>query len=148
MDYIQGDDAIEWTQSRMYNRLGFDEPMGFGIVKGGKIVAGIVYDNWQPKIKSICVSVAIDDKRALNKEVIMKSFKYPFELLECNRITCFVSSNNLLSIKLCLRLGLKLEGIMRENSHCTDGIKNYDLLVFGMLRSECRWTGENIKKMV
>lgn len=129
-----GDFIVQWVNERMPHKdIGFNNPVGVGFIKDNVLVGGVVYDNYLPQLKSICASIALD-KPILNKTILKQLFSYPFETLGVNRINCNIESNNTASIKLCSRLGFGHEGTMRKAS--PDG---RDILIFGMLKEECKW---------
>lgn len=65
-------------------------------------------------------------------------FGYPFEQLDCGRVTALVARSNIRLRKLVLHLGFVEEGILREALPTGDA-----LIAYGMLRRECRWIGES-----
>lgn len=58
---------------------------------------------------------------------------YPFEQLNCNRITCLAHRKNKAMRQYLVRMGFKLEGVKRK------ALNGADLCVYGLLRSECKW---------
>lgn len=91
-----------------------------------------VYQNFRGcDIEMAC---AIDDKRSLTKGALSIFFSYPFNQLNCVRVTTIVSRRNKASRRFVEKLGFKLEGVVRK---VIDG--KTDAIIYGMLRSECRW---------
>lgn len=134
MIWLPGEEYIEWTLARMTPGTCFDNPVGVGIIKDGKIAIGIVYDNYRPATESISISVAVADKSAVTRSNIAKMFEFPFKIQGCRRITNVVDSINTESLETTRKLGYTLEGIMRKSS-----LTGNDLHIFGMLREECKW---------
>ena len=133
-----GDYITEWVSERMPDNLGFNNGIGIGVVKNGAIICGIVYDNYQPALKSIFASIAIDGKIGLQKNFLIQLFEYPFNSLGCKRLNALIKASNQPSINLARRLGFNLEGILRNAA-----VDDTDLLLFGMLKGECRWLSKN-----
>ena len=67
-------------------------------------------------------------------EMLWHIFAYPFIQLNCNRVTAPVDAVNTASCKLVSTLGFKEEGRLREA-----GRNGEDILLYGMLKRECRW---------
>ena len=133
-DWHKHDKFISWTLSKLPDGSAFNKPVGLGIVKGGEILAAVVYDNYIPACKSISFSVAVADKSAISIRHVKNLFHFPFCVMNCQRITNAVESTNAPSLALTKKLGFKLEAILRNAS-----FNNNDVHVFGMLAGECRW---------
>jgi RimJ/RimL family protein N-acetyltransferase len=96
------------------------------------IQAAVIYEGYSPK--NICMHVAaIDGKAWLNRAFLKAAFEYPFNQLKVERVTGLVPDSNEAAKRFDEHLGFKREGIMRGASD--DGS---DMIVYGMLRSECR----------
>jgi RimJ/RimL family protein N-acetyltransferase len=63
-------------------------------------------------------------------------FEYPFNQLECHRITCIIAKSNTISRKIVERLGFVMEGCIRGSRD-----PGKDSILYGMLRDECKWIG-------
>jgi RimJ/RimL family protein N-acetyltransferase len=70
----------------------------------------------------------------LSRHFLKEAFRYPFEQLCVDRITGLVPARNLEAQRFDEHLGFVLEG--RARRALPDGD---DLLIYGMLREECRW---------
>lgn len=129
---VYGDDICHWVQERMPEpSVGFDRPVGIGIIRDNVLVGGVVYDNYRPNIKSIYGSIAIDDKICLTKKNIITLLQYPFYMCGCNRVNVIILQSNAPSQALARRLGFTQEGVLRQASSTGE-----DMLLFGMLKSE------------
>lgn len=100
---------------------------------GGAIVAGVVYDMFRGYDVQMHVA-AVSDKRWLNKTFLTEAFRYPFEQLGVKRVTGLVAASNREAQRFDEHLGFKLEGIVRQGMPDGD-----DLMIYGLLKSECRW---------
>jgi hypothetical protein len=58
---------------------------------------------------------------------------YPFEQLNCNRITCLAHRKNKAMRNYLLRMGFKLEGVKRK------ALNGADLFMYGLLKGENSW---------
>ena len=73
----------------------------------------------------------------LSRTALSVFFSYPFEELGLRRITTLVEKKNRRARKLNEGLGFVREGCLRK------GARNGDnLIVYGMLKDECRWLKE------
>lgn len=97
------------------------------------LVGGVVYEFCTGT--NIFAHIASDGSRKwISPAFLGAIFWYPFEQLKCNRITVFVRVDNVDSQRFVEHLGFKREGQLR--AACTDGS---DLIIYGMLKSECRY---------
>ena len=102
-----------------------------GLEHDGKIVAAAVYTDHIGA--GITMNVAIDcGGRWMTKEALRAVFRYPFRQLGCRRVTALIASRNAASRRITEKLGFHQEGVMRA------GLEDDDLIVYGMLREECR----------
>jgi RimJ/RimL family protein N-acetyltransferase len=130
--YGQNNIVIPWVEERLGEDFSFGAT-SIGLAKDGQLIAGVVYNHYTKA--SICMHVASDgSKQWLTREFLFRTFGYPFIQLECNRITALVGIDNFAAQKFDEQLGFVKEGLIRQGS--TDGT---DLILYGMLKSECRW---------
>jgi RimJ/RimL family protein N-acetyltransferase len=69
----------------------------------------------------------------LRKSFLRACARYVFLQLGCDRITGRIPANRPQAIRLGERLGFRHEGTLRRAHQGTD------ILIFGMLKEECRW---------
>lgn len=111
-----------------------------GLWEDGELIAGWVVNhfNWP----DIALHVAVKPGSNWASRRFMKVvFGYIFEQLGCTRLTGSISSNNEVAKHLAVRLGGKLEGTLRRAN--PDGS---DILLYGMLKEECRWIRPEFSK--
>jgi RimJ/RimL family protein N-acetyltransferase len=107
--------------------------------QGGLLVAGVIYQNY---IKTnIEVHIATVGRRWASREYLGEIVRYPFDQLGCERMTALVPAKNARSQHFCEHFGFTWEGRMRRI--LADGD---DLIVYGMLREECRWLTIGLKR--
>lgn len=124
-------EVAEWVADRCPH-LSLDTPYtAIGWETCGVLTAGAVFDNYT-RI-NIDTHIAIDEKR-VSRLFLGECFRYVFEQLACKRITARVARSNQASIRFCLSLGFKPEGICREALSGGE-----DLCIYGMLARECSW---------
>lgn len=103
-----------------------------GMLKDGKLIAGCVFNMYTGT--GICMHVAATENGWLNREFLRACFSYPFLQLGCQRVTGLVRTDNKAAQRFDEHLGFKREGLLRQAEE--DGC---DLILYGMLKSECRW---------
>lgn len=104
-----------------------------GLEKDGELCAGVVFT--QKAGANILMHVASDGSRHwMTPAYLAACFRYAFVQEKCNRITGLVRADNVDAQRFDEHLGFKREGQLR--AACTDGT---DLIVYGMLKSECRF---------
>jgi RimJ/RimL family protein N-acetyltransferase len=111
-----------------------------GLERDGQLVASVVY-NYYTGFNIAMHIAAIPGCRWLTKEYLKVAFRYPFEQLNVQRVTGYVPSTNLTARRFDEHLGFVEEGRMRQ------ALPDDDLIVYGMLKTECRWLyGRRITK--
>lgn len=125
----------DWVSFQLYKSPDKydDNCSAIGIIKNNKLIAGVVYSDYQPTI-SIDMSIASVDKTWCNRHNLKALFKYPFIDLSVKRVQALCSANEGKTMKFLEKLGFTQEGLHRE-AHYAGG----DTASFGMLKSECRW---------
>lgn len=123
----------DWVSSKIYGRDRFppDAP-SIGLLENGRIVGGVVYTMYTGN--GIMMNVAGGYKGWINRAFIRAAFAYPFKQLGCTRVSGLVRVDNFAAQKFDERLGFKREGLVRRGDD--DGT---DLIMYGMLREECKW---------
>jgi len=133
--YGQDKHVIEWVGARIDENEFGPNAVGIGLAEDGDLIAGVVFNLYTEA--SICMHVAAaPGKRWMTRDFLWRSFAYPFLQLGCNRVTGLVREDNLEAQRFDEHLGFRREGLIRKG--CTDGT---NLILYGMLREECRWLG-------
>jgi hypothetical protein len=132
--FIYGeDDAIAaWAADRIENCTFRDDARAIGHEKDGNLVAAVVYDTFSTN--SCFVHLASGARKWMSPEFAQVAMAYPFIQCGFPRISCIVSEANFLSIRFTRLFGWTQEGVLRKA-----GPTGEDLILFGMLREECRW---------
>jgi hypothetical protein len=100
----------------------------------GMILAGVVYQNYIRGTDIHMHVAALPGKRWLSRFFLGECFRYPFEQLGCRRVTGLVPASNTAAARFDEHLGFTAEGRLRQIMPDGD-----DLLIYGMLREECRF---------
>ena len=135
--YGQDERIVSWVGKRVEVK-DFGSCVAIGLEQDGELIAGVVFNLYSPP--SICMHVAaVPGRRWMTREYLFRCFAYPFLQLNCTRITALVREHNEQSQKFVEHIGFVKEGVMRQGSE--DGS---DLIVYGMLKDECRYLGIKI----
>ena len=140
MSLVIGDKVVQWVAQKTNEYGNFGAAQGIGWEKEGRLVAGVVYAEWNG-VNVVCHIASDGSKRWLIREYLWTIFDYPFNQLRVKRITVCVGEGNRPSRRFVQRLGFELEATLRL-AHPTG-----DLLVYRMFRENCRWLNENLFKM-
>jgi len=137
----------EWVAKRLskgYRAQSFGPCSTLGVMRDGKLEAGIIFNNYRAMSRDIHLTIASDSARWMNRKVLKAVFNYVFLQQGCVRLTVTIGRKNKRARRLAAGdgkkskgLGFKQEGVVRK---AMDGIE--DAIVFGMLKKECRWLGD------
>lgn len=106
-----------------------------GLESDGALVAGVVFTLYTGHDGAVMMHVASDGSRQwMTPAYLAACFKYPFLVLRCRRVTGLVRADNAAAQRFDEHLGFRREGLIRQG--CNDGV---DLILYGMLKSECRF---------
>lgn len=109
-----------------------------GLVTGGKLIAGVIYNCFEGC--NVNMHVSAIGSHWMTPEFLFAAFDYPFNQLEKRRVTAFMHSRNRKVISFVENLGFKLEGKMPHY------YKHDDAVIYGMLREDCRFL-EKVRKV-
>lgn len=102
-----------------------------GIEQNGRVVAGVVLDNYSGR--NIFVHFSKDKDVFFGKRFFQLVFGYCFFGLEVKRVSAAVDSTNAGAIALGELIGFTLEATLKEAGH------KGDLLIFRLLRHQCKF---------
>ncbi len=133
--YSPTDEMLDWATARGGIKFR-DDAKAMGVRSDGALHGVVVFDSFTNT--GCWVSVVSDGGRKwITRELIIRVFAYPFIQLGYPRLNSFVSVNNADAIRFNEHFGFQREGVLREA-----GENGEDLIVYGMLRRECRWLPE------
>ena len=116
--------------------FGFGPCVAFGIVRSGRLIGGVVFNNYRGH--DIHVSVAFNGRGRVLPGDVRALCDYPFGQLGCKRVTAITGKKNKRARKILERIGFTLEGVARRG---LDGFE--DAMIFGLLRENCKWLKSN-----
>lgn len=125
---------LDWAADRIMPGLNWEPgTKAIGVLEGGiRAVAAfnMFYDG------SCSAHIATDGSRAwANRGVLRAWFEYPFQQCNLSRMTAPIAADNIAAQILALKMGFSFDGRQRA------GFLGKDVVLLGMLRSECRWIG-------
>lgn len=126
------DRLVPWAEEVIGCRF-FSDARAIGWGDDDTVRAVAVYDRWSETDCS--VHLASDrSRRWMTREFLAAGFYYPFVTCGLRRMTGLVAADNEEALRLDMHMGWRPEGRLRHA--CPDG---GDLILLGMLRSECRF---------
>lgn len=79
--------VAEWVAQRIPGcGSGFGNCQALGVIHKGRLIAGVVFHNWNPEAQIIEVSGAADDPRWFTRSVINTALGYVFDRLGCQML--------------------------------------------------------------
>lgn len=138
----QRERAINWSIPRFPPFPGlWDDASALILEKDNDILACVLYNHWYPA-NSVEISIAaVEGKNWLTRQFLAAAFGNPFLSWGMRRITLRIPADNAKSIRFATHLGFLQEGCIREGYASA-----IDMLIFGMLRHECRFLGRDYVK--
>jgi hypothetical protein len=104
-----------------------------GVVKRGRLLAGIVYDNFNGFNAEVAIATVPGSGWA-DRDTLHRIFAYPFHQLGCVALTVLVPLHNLESLTLATKLGFAPQCFIKYAAQ--DGSP---LVVLQAYRDTCKW---------
>jgi len=129
--YERDDEVCRWVEAQIGTH--FYGYKSLGMVRDGKLIAGIVCDRFTPRECSMHIA-GLSGRLWATREAIYRAFEFPFIRLQRERITVETAVHNAKARAYNEHIGFVREGLKRGA-----GDDGCDMIIYGMLRSECRW---------
>lgn len=124
-DYVAG-----WMAQRMGETI-IPPYTAFGTVAtDGQLTAAVLFNG----LNESNVEVSLYAPRHVSRSLLRAAAGYAFGTLQCNRITARTRASTLRVRKFIEKVGFQQEGVLR--AYYPDGD---DAILFGMLKTECKW---------
>lgn len=138
---LGADDYVaQWVAQRI-GGLSLHDMVPFsaiGVEAEGQLIAGAVFNIWQPSFGSIHLTLAATNKHWLNRRIIRALLSYPFSQIGCQRVTALIAKKNKRVRKEAERFGFVMEGVMRK------GFGSQDCVIYGLLKDDIKhWLGDH-----
>lgn len=108
----------------------FTEGVTFGLESDGKLIAGVIVDEWNGASARMHVA---GEGNWVNMEFLFVCFDYVFRQLDLNVVIGVVSSENAKALKFDKHLGFK------ELTRIPKGHPAGDLVILTMSKEDCRY---------
>lgn len=117
-DVVFGADPViaAWIATKIPDFVPTESAKALGVIKGGKVVAGVVFERWN----GVHVEAAIAAEPGVlwaSRSTLHSFFYYPFVTLGCLAISVSVPMSNIASLNLATKLGFESEAIIRYAAH-------------------------------
>lgn len=135
---IADDRLLDWIAARLPH-VGADHDWhgrarAIGIGMDGEIIAGMAVLDMDKRFGNAEIAMAATTPRWASRSTIRKLLSYPFEQLNCRRITTVTAASNEVALKMNRQLGFQQEGVMRK------ALGDEDAIIMGLLKEEAeRW---------
>lgn len=107
-----------------------------GLIKNGEPIAGVIFTDFNGR--SMVVHQAINGN--ITKEFLHKVSDYAFNQCKVEKLIGPIDSSNQKAIKLVTNMGFK------EESRIKDAHPKGDIILFTLVKSDCRFLGERYGK--
>ena len=110
-----------------------DDAQFIGRIDGESLLGVVAVWNWDGHG---CEAGWAGEPGWLSRGFLRFVFAYIFGQMGCHRVTGRIDASDLVCLEQARRLGFVREGLLREAA--ADG---QDILIFGLLKTECKWYG-------
>lgn len=128
---IAGHDVGRWVYARVGGIYHPEASASIGLERGGEIVAGVVFYNWN----GVSAMASIAAVSPLSRGFLGAIFRYPFVVGKLNQIIVTIASYNARSLRLAARMGFT------EQARLPDAHPDGDLILMVLRRENCRFLG-------
>ena len=107
----------EWVSEKITStgEVGFNGNYNsLGVVHDDALIAGVVYHDWHPVYRTICIQLVSTSPRWASRKTIEALGNYPFIDLNCHRVTALINSNNKNALRLAEGVGFKREAVLER----------------------------------
>ncbi|CAB4139856.1 hypothetical protein UFOVP353_59 [uncultured Caudovirales phage] len=115
VDWGKSDFFAKWTEERIPHVTDFGPCAALGVVSGDKVLAGVVFHDYQPDFKTIQLSMAADSPRWATRNIIKELLSYPFFQLGVEKVWTSTPHTNERAIKFNKGIGFKQEAVLAKH---------------------------------
>lgn len=136
----QSDRVGPWVVARAGGFYAPGSGYAMGVERGGELIAGVLFDHYYAG-GSVQMHIAAEPgAHWLTWERLNLAFRYPFEYLQVKKIIGVVREDNKAARRYNEHVGFTLE------TRITDACPGGDLLIYTMIREQCRFLGDGDDK--
>lgn len=129
--YGQDERLVPWALKKIGIVAFRPDACAIGLERDGELVAVTVFDNFSDV--DCHIHIASDGtRRWINRELLARTFWYPFVQLKLKRLTGMVEEDNAAALAFDLHLGFE-----REGYHPRAGTNGKAMISLGLLRDRC-----------
>lgn len=111
---IPDDSVIDWVAERIphVGHGNFEKSHGLAIRKNGRLIAGVVYHDYQPDFATIQMSAAAVSRLWADRRTIGVFLSVPFDQWKCFKVWTATPHDNVAAIKVNLKAGFRVDGVL------------------------------------
>jgi RimJ/RimL family protein N-acetyltransferase len=111
------DEAVAgWVQDRIpHVARGFGPCAAIGVYSGNKMLAGVVYHDFQPEFGTIQISMAADNPMWSRKKHLRALLSYPFNQIGAYKVWTATPHDNEAALRVNLHIGFKKEATLAHH---------------------------------
>jgi len=129
---ISGQRVGDWVANELGIGYLASRSQAIGLEKDGKIIAGIVYENWTGR--SIVCHMAFPNP--ITARFLSAIFDYAFNVCKVEKVIGFTPAANVKAQKLVEKMGFSTEGRIK------DVYPDGDMILNTMAKENCRYLGK------
>ena len=99
------DPVAAWVAARIPHVDEFGPCKGAAVIAANKMVAGVVFHDYQPQNESVQISMAADSPLWARKTTIAELLHYPFEQLDCYKVWTATPIDNTMALRVNEHIG-------------------------------------------
>lgn len=113
-------DVMDFVAARMPpvfgDRITRGHYAGLGVLdEDYTLVAGVIFNQWDPEYSTIQVSVAADTPKWATRNVIREILGYAFSEININKVWCLMASTGLRAQRFNAGIGFTREAVLRHH---------------------------------
>ena len=118
-----------WVADQLSSAFFADKSVAIGLLKDDKIVAGVIYENWN----GVSWVVHMATVGRLTPGFMFAMCDYPFNTCNAHKVIAPVEIGNIKSANLVKKMGFVPEAVLK------DCHPNGDLVLYTLKKSDCRF---------
>lgn len=119
------DEAVgQWVADHIPHMAGgsFGAARAVGVLSGGVLLAGVVYNEYHPRYKTMQISIAAESPRWACRGVIRDLLSYPFEVVGVEKLWAATPSRNARALRFNRWVGFHQEGVLERQFGDDDAV--------------------------
>lgn len=105
-------EVASWVADRIPYVNSFEPCTAIGVASCGRLIAGVVYNEYSPQAQNLQISIAADSPMWARRETISALLHYPFRQLDCWMVFSLIQPDNARSLSVCKHIGFKQKTIV------------------------------------